>query len=479
MSKIRQIYLLDPQQLPPETIAVTFAKTSRSPETFKDIAAELSVEKSAEFHEKWVVGYGHSSVAEHAVLHIAIENLSRLAVECLESNRLASYTEKSTRYQKWEADNFYIPSEFPSQKVGRAYLDINRLLFQTYQESLPVVQKEIARQFPRKENESEGAWERRIRPMYVDVCRFFLPASALANVGMTINARALEHAIRKMLSHPLKEVQSIGEEIKKVSKENVPTLVKYANEVPYWVETARSFELELQKIKFPIRHDDWCQIIFHDADAEKRILAGLLYRYSNADYQSTLEYIQNCSPEETQRLIQMSLQGIQKFDIPPRELEYAGFTFDLIMDQGAFFEIKRHRMMTQTAQSLTTDLGYAVPKCICEAGFEKTFHSTMEKADKAYRYLAEFAPELASYVVPNAFNRRILLHANLRSLDHMIALRSAPNAHFSVRRVVHRMAEEIGKVSPLAKQWIREDQGESWQEVEENYFCGTMQMPAH
>src|SRR5512139_1581960 len=110
MSK-RDIYLLSPKQLSPETIAVAFAKTSRSPESFRDIAAELTDETSAKFHEKWVVGYGHASVAEHAVLHIAIENISRLAVECIESNRLASYTEKSTRYQKWDSDNFFIPPE--------------------------------------------------------------------------------------------------------------------------------------------------------------------------------------------------------------------------------------------------------------------------------------------------------------------------------------------------------------------------------
>ena len=92
MSNKRQVYLLDPQELPPETIAVTFAKTSRSPESFREIAAELNDARSAEFNEKWVVGYGHSSVAEHAVLHIALENISRLAVETLESNRLASYS---------------------------------------------------------------------------------------------------------------------------------------------------------------------------------------------------------------------------------------------------------------------------------------------------------------------------------------------------------------------------------------------------
>jgi len=79
----RQIYLLSPKELSPETIAVAFAKTSRSPQTFREIAAGLTDEQSAQFHEKWVVGYGHASVAEHAVLHLAIENVSRLAVESI------------------------------------------------------------------------------------------------------------------------------------------------------------------------------------------------------------------------------------------------------------------------------------------------------------------------------------------------------------------------------------------------------------
>jgi len=111
VSPDHKIYLLDPKKLTPETIAVTFAKTSRSPQSFQEIASELTEEKSAEFHEKWVVGYGHASVAEHAVLHFAVENVSRLAVETLESCRLASYTEKSTRYQKWDQTSYHIPQE--------------------------------------------------------------------------------------------------------------------------------------------------------------------------------------------------------------------------------------------------------------------------------------------------------------------------------------------------------------------------------
>ena len=203
----REIYLLSPRSLSPETIAVAFAKTSRSPESFRAIAAELSDEKSAQFHEKWVVGYGHASVAEHAVLHIAFENVSRLAIESIEGNRLASYTEKSTRYQKWGLDDFTIPPELEEgHPLYDEYVETIRLLFKTYADSLEPVRALVLERFPRRENEKDEAWDRRIRSKYVDVCRFLLPAASLANVGMTANARVLENMIRKLANDLIDEI---------------------------------------------------------------------------------------------------------------------------------------------------------------------------------------------------------------------------------------------------------------------------------
>lgn len=477
MPNSRQVYLLDPQQLPPETIAVTFAKTSRSPQSFKEIASELTDEKSSEFHEKWVVGYGHSSVAEHAVLHIAVENISRLAVECLESNRLASYTEKSTRYQKWNIDSFYIPAEFQGSSLEKLYIETNQHLFIAYLKSLPALQIQAQRNAPKRQNETDSAWEKRIRASYVDVARFLLPASALANVGITINARALEHALKKMLSHPLDEVRQAGNEIKQVSLESVPTLIKYANAVPYWMNTSSRLENETRHLQGNVHAESWCRLVDFDPLAEKRVLAALLYRFSHGSYDQIWQHLHESTPSELERLAALAVDGLEKFDIPLRELEAGSFLFELVMDQGAFFELKRHRIMTQTAQPLTADLGYAVPTWIKTAGFEGEYHLAMKKAYDAYQKIAEVNPDLAAYVVPNAFNRRILLQANYRSLDHLISLRSAANAHFSVRRIAHRMAEEIRLVSPLSRYWIRENQPETWQNVEDTYFDHTAYLP--
>ena len=464
----REIYLLSPRALSPETIAVAFAKTSRAPESFRDIAAELSDESSAKFHEKWVVGYGHASVAEHAVLHIAFENVSRIAIESIESNRLASYTEKSTRYQKWGPDDFTIPPEMDGHPLHAEFVDTIRLLFKAYADSLNPVRTRVFERFPRRENETDEAWDRRIRSKYVDVCRFLLPAAALANVGMTANARVIENTVRKMLSHELAEVREIGAKVKEVSKAETPTLVKYADAVPYLVETIKEIrELEIRGLGS--EGGEWCSLVDYDRDGEKKVLAAALYRFGEMPYAEALSYVESLSAEAKANLAKSVLGRLGRFDVPLRELEYCTYTFDLVMDQGAYAEFKRHRMMTQTPQRLTTRLGYATPLLITESGFGSEYEAAMAAASAMYEKLYAFSPDVAQYVVPNGFNRRVLAEFNLREAFAFCQLRSAANAHFSIRRVAQKMYEEIARVHPLLSKYMKLHE-ETWQGVEENYF---------
>ena len=463
----REIYLLSPRELSPETIAVAFAKTSRSPESFREIAAELSDEKSAQFHEKWVVGYGHASVAEHAVLHIAFENVSRVAIEVIEGNRLASYTEKSTRYQKWGLDDFTIPPELDSHPLRDEFIATVRLLFSTYAESLDPVKNLIIERAPHRENESDEAYDRRIRSQYVDRCRFLLPATANANVGMTANARVIEMTIRKMLSHPLAEVRQIGEKLKEVSKSETPTLVKYADANEYVMGTTK--ELANIDSKVEGQKSDWCTLIDYDKDGEKKILAAALYRFDEIPYINALKYVKSLKKKERETLDETLLGKLGKYDIPLRELEYSTYTFDLVMDQGAYADFKRHRMMTQTPQRLTTRLGYTTPLLITEAGFGSKYEAAMEAAHQMYEKLHVFNPDVAQYIVPNGFNRRVLARFNLREAFAFCQLRTASNAHFSIRRVAQKIYDDISKVHPLLSKYMKLRE-ETWQSVEENYF---------
>jgi thymidylate synthase ThyX len=468
----RQIYLLSPRLLSPETIAVAFAKTSRAPESFKEIAAELSDDQSAQFHEKWVVGYGHASVAEHAVLHFALENVSRIAVEAIESSRLASYTEKSTRYQKWGQADFTIPPELDQSPLRAEFMKTAQFLFSTYAQSLEPIKSLVLCRFPRREQEGDEAYDRRIRSQYVDSCRFLLPAAANANVGMTANARVIEMLIRKMLSHPLQEVRQIGGEMKEAAKAEIPTLVKYADANPYLLETAQELERrdeELPSADFQLSPTNWCSLIDYDQDGEYKILAAALYRFHTMPFVLALARVKSMPQKERTELADALFKRLTQFDVPLRELEYSVYTFDLVMDQGAYAEFKRHRMMTQTAQRLSARLGYATPLLVTEAGFGGQYAAAMESALAMYEKLFEINPHVAQYIVPNGFNRRVLAQFNLREAFAFCQLRTAAHAHFSIRRVAQKMYEELARVHPLLTKYMKL-RAETWQDVQENYF---------
>src|SRR6185369_12373597 len=248
--------------------------------------------------------------------------------------------------------------------------------------------------FPRRENEKDEVWDRRIRSKYVDVCRFLLPAASLANVGMTANARVLESMIRKMLSHELTEVREIGEKVKEVALVETPTLVKYANAVPYLTETIHEFNHGPWAMDHG-QPNDWCTLIDCDQDGENKILAAALYRFGEMAYADGLAYVKSLNGAKLEELAKSLLGRLDKYDVPLRELEYSTYTFDFVMDQGAYAEFKRHRMMTQTPQRLTTRLGYATPRLITEAGFESQYEAAMKSAENMFEKLYSVNPDVA------------------------------------------------------------------------------------
>jgi thymidylate synthase ThyX len=234
------------------------------------------------------------------------------------------------------------------------------------------------------------------------------------------------------------------------------------------METSKEIR-ELETRNSEAGDTDWCSLIDYDKNGEQKVLAAALYRFDEMSYANALAYIESLDEEKKANLAASLLARVGKYDVPLRELEYSTYTFDLVMDQGAYAEFKRHRMMTQTPQKLTTRLGYTLPRLITEADFESQYESAMESAATMYEKLYREDPNVAQYVVPNGFNRRVLAQFNLREAYAFCQLRSAANAHFSIRRIAQRIYEEMACVHPLLTKYMKLH-GETWEGVEEGYF---------
>ncbi|MCH8898310.1 MAG: FAD-dependent thymidylate synthase, partial [Chloroflexi bacterium] len=160
----RRVYPLNAHDLTEEQIAVAFAMTSRRPEPFDEIAQQVSQQKAADFHERWVLGYGHASVAEHAVVHLAVENVSRLACDTLEDNRLGSYTEKSSRYQVLPEGSYFFPPELDEQPdLAQAYRQACQQLFRSYHHLIDASMAHLRSVDPQQQNERDSAYNMRLR----------------------------------------------------------------------------------------------------------------------------------------------------------------------------------------------------------------------------------------------------------------------------------------------------------------------------
>lgn len=452
----RRIYNLN--NLKPEITAVAFAKCSRSPESFKDIAKELTEQKSSAFHEKYVVGYGHGSVAEHATLHIAIENVSILATKVIEDNRLASFTEKSTRYQIFDRNRYYKPKKIMDSEFGPFYEETMNFIFDTYNSLFEPMRKFILKKYPQKPEEPDQIYNAIIKARTCDNIRYLLPAATLTNLGMTANARVWEHAIVKLLSHPLDEMKEIGEGIKECALKVTPTLVKYANPNEYLQTTLKNLEtLSSKLLSKKIKPTIPVKIVDYDKDAENHLITALLYRGSNLPYKQILKSVKKISQKQKSNIIDEALKNRSPFDSPIRELEHIYYTFDILMDYGAFRDIQRHRMCTQTNQDVTTDHGFEIPKEIEEAGLIKSYKEIINKAIKLYKTIYPQFPKEAQYVVPFAFRKRVLITWNLRELHHFISLRSGQKGHISYRRIAQACWQQLEKIHPLLTKYIKVD----------------------
>jgi thymidylate synthase ThyX len=473
--------------LPEEVIAVLFAYYSRSKDDLRTNLARLladqdievgagggqapqfrlATEKARAFHEKWVVGYGHASVAEHAVVHLAIENVSIVVSKLIEDLRLASYTEKSTRYVLWDENSFHALPELDG-RLGHLYQDTARSLFRTYIELVPRVEQEVRHRHPRGEKQSEGAYTSQVRAKTFDLLRGLLPAGTKTNLGFTANARAIEMLLSKMLTSPLAEARDVASRMHRESAHIAPTLVKYVAPNAYRASLREDMPLLAQaagltgtsEADATEEYGQAVRLLRYDSDALQRVVQALAYDGSDALWNATGlgASIARAAPNKVEELVALAMKRRGKFDPAPRAFEATTLMFEVTMDFGAYRDLQRHRMVSPFPQRLTCRLGAEVPRELDEmAGVGELFRRALERAEETWSEIAPERPWEAQYVVPLAYRLRAMWQMNLRELFHLVELRSAREGHPSYRKIAQEIYRTASKALPFIKDLVRVD----------------------
>ncbi len=435
----------DEAVITPETISAAYARISRDPRDITQLRAESreDIAKARKSNETIIFGYGHGSIAEHAVFNIDVIDLSRLAIEYVQQHRLASYTEKSQRYIKLNRD-YFIPQEldtFTAQK----YVDTVDSSFDLYNKiytKLVTIFKEKGLVGTVAENKAK------------EDARYILPLCVYTQFGMTVNARELEHMLKNFYSSALPELYALADNILLSVSSIAPSLIKYISPTEYSKGNEETQTLvngileENNDVYLFTSSDPHVIYIPKKSDLDIELCAVILYAHSIQSYSKCYTIAEGLPFFKQKELVMSVFKNRKSFEAVKHYFEFVDFTFDLCISSSSYAQLKRHRMTSQIVQDYDAELRYTLPESFLELDGEVK-EDVMEQL-AAFNRLSRMLPNYAKdYAITSSHKRRVLLKINARELYQFISLRASHEAQWDIRNTANEIIELVKKDAPL------------------------------
>jgi thymidylate synthase ThyX len=457
--------------LPQITCAALFARYSRSPKSLRRLLLDEFLEaqpsdghgqagagakRAGELFSRVLAEFGDDSVAQLGGVHIACEQVSQPLAKALEWGRLAAYLEQSTRYIPYtdKRDGFfryYRDPEVMQSRYAESYVNALDGLFSTYCVILEPLQEHLDAKTP--ELGDAAARKRAIRALALDVARALLPAGTVSNVGIFASGQSYEQMVMRLRAHPLPEAQSYAELINTELQKVIPDFISRLDRPDRggrWVEYLRDLRTSTEKhaLRDPGDAQESVRLLDWDKNAESTIMSAALFDQSTVDLQAIERHVDARSEAEKDDLWNdiVGDRGNRRHR-PGRGFEHTAYTFEITSDYGAFRDLQRHRMLTIQWQTLNTDLGYAIPEAIVEAGLEARWRPAIERAESVRAELIAEFPQQAQYLVTLGHRIRYVMRLNVREAMQMLELRTSPQAHPNYRTVCRELHRQIKDVA--------------------------------
>jgi thymidylate synthase ThyX len=241
-----------------------------------------------------------------------------------------------------------------------------------------------------------------------------------------------------------------------------PTLVKYAAPNPYQRETRRELEQAARELMKDAAIDPapLVDLVERGPSLEAEIASTLLYGACHYPFRQIRDRVAALPEAKRNEIVDLGVRHRGRHDELLRAFA-AGepLRFDILMDIGGFRDMHRHRRCLQTLQSFTAAHGFDLPEGLAEAGLVSTYEAATSAAHEAFTAVAASdAPEAAAtarYLLPLGTRCRSLFQMDFAEALYISELRSAPQGHFSYRRVAWEMYQAVERQHPALARHMR------------------------
>ena len=443
--------------LPEEVIAVLLAYVSRSSRGVRENLKEVTEERAKDFHEKWVLGYGHRSVGELAVVHVGVERVSRLFSSLLERGNLyISVIEYSQRYQKPKLGGFHIPEELGGfLELRGEYIQYQNEQYRRYEKLLEIWgEHHGGRKEGKKEEKKEGKREF-LKRSYEDA-RYVLPLGVYTSLGLTSNGRAMEDCLNILMASEYGELRRRGLEMRVEVQKQLPTLIKRVGEagllsrmglrrgglvegMGIWGGGFKGEEggKRVKLLNYTGKGNGG------EGEALRLLILNLHYPYGRGSWGVLEGKVGGLSFEGKRRILDNFFGYYEGYDELPAGFESVGYEFELKISESCWHQLLRHRRLRLGWQYPGVGEGYVVPLGVKEYGGLGVFEEGMEASGRIYEKIRRVSHEASHYVVTNAHRKRVVVDISLKDLYYLVFLRTGKNVQWEVKGLVEELMEEV------------------------------------
>jgi thymidylate synthase ThyX len=427
--KMTKVFLHTEQH--PEDNAMLQALYSRSADSVEVHKERLAKVGSGKFMAQYYLGYGHASIADCGFITLYIEGVSMLAAKAIQDEPLYNGQESSSRYIDWSEQPFYNPfvdsgNPLNSAMHGKHNVaeDVLNSMRSFYVTQKPIIIEHLKQQFPRKENEKEGTYDKAITAKAFDILRGFLPCGATTNVAWTTSLRKANEHVRYLALHPLEEIRDVAKQLHSVLVESYPNSIDsefpdYDSADPYLKDFHQYYT------------STYGQSGYFRIESAKEILKPYIGTIS-FDYQAGL--VLNRTP---------AIDRPKRAKLLKHNLGYRDrLSIMCDLDFGSYRDLQRHRG------------GYCGVPVISAGGdfhpwyYEQLPESSKHAADKLFKQILEFNNRVCDvhelemqYILPMGTLVEVILDYDVNQSLYVAELRSSQTVHSTLRPV----AQAIGR----------------------------------
>ena len=445
--------------MPPEKCAYALARYSRSPDSVRQSIDWVRGHDSQKFLESFYFQYGHASIADLGHIVMCFEGISELAATEVEDEPLWDGQARSSRYQDFSRSGYVTPPEFNADEAAH-YAEAAQRLLAGYNTIHAKIADYLTDHLPRPDSMKPDVYKRNIAARAFDVARYLLFFGIPTGVGQVTSIRTLERQIRRLKASEYQELRSLADEIAEAcaaqpecvwdehspAEPVAPTLARHVDcdshllrsrsDLRQWaVENLHSRQITA------CEQVDLCRPI----DTMSDIVATLLYPVTDRSYRELYERASSWSAERRNEVIDVALRSRTNRDELLRNFRGGLYVYDIVMDNGAYRDLHRHRRCHQFRQSFTTKLGFDTPKAILDAGLVDLYNGLLLAAFEAVERLP--APG-SDYLLPFAVKSRFLFKMDFAEAEYISRLRSGVKGHFSYRHIAWQMKKKMEDLEP-------------------------------